>query len=153
MTAASFGSWIKRAEANARAWMTARGTRIAPTPHRSASQPPSSRTAMMPIGFQNRRAPRARPTWPGPARATASAPDWLSAIARQIPFSANRTTTTASQTPSGTRGIASVARASTPSEISKNGLCRPIRSDQIPTRNCAGPQRRQRRDDRDLAGR
>ena len=88
--------------------------------------------AMMPIGFQNRKAPNARPTCPGPASATASAPDWLSAIARQIPFSANRTTTTASQTPSGTRGNANVARASTPSEISKNGLCRPIRSDQSP---------------------
>ncbi len=46
----------------------------------------------MPIGFQNRRPPSARPTWSGPASATASAPAWLSTIARQTPFSANRTT-------------------------------------------------------------
>ncbi len=91
---------------------------------------------MMPIGFQNRKPPSARPTCDGSASATASAPDWLSTIARQTPFSANRTTTTASQTPLGTRGKATVARASTPSDTTRNGLCRPIRSDQIPTTNC-----------------
>ena len=72
-----------------------------------------------------------------PPTPTASAPDWLSTIARQMPFSANRTTITASHAPFGTRGRAIVASASTPSETTRNGLCRPIRSDQMPTTNCA----------------
>ncbi len=53
---------------------------------------------MIPIGFQNRRAPRAAPTPPGAARAAASAPERLSTTAREMPFSANRMTRNPSQT-------------------------------------------------------
>ena len=77
---------------------TVRGIRIEPMPYRSATKLPTRATAMMPIGFQNRKAPSAEPTSPGRASAAASAPLRLSTTARQTPFSANRTTRMPSHT-------------------------------------------------------
>ncbi len=89
----------------------------------------------MPIGFLNRRAPRATPTPPLGATAPASAPDRLSTTARQMPFSAKSTTRNPSQTKPCALRKSNVDTAVTSSATIKKGLRQPIRSDQSPIGN------------------